>query len=205
MEKEIVTILAVFILVVCSCRSKPVNKNITRPEIVRHDTVYFGSERSLMNYGEKFLINKAVKSNNGIAIWTSGKGVNVWIDSLLYFSKHRNKFVAVSSTLDHGFSLLYYNEDSLSIESISINQPVVREYKTSKFKVISIIDSCFNSGYLIKSILFYKINNDGTLRDKREFFPRKKEKRNYDFYITTECKNNSVVIYKNKAIEYIYK
>lgn len=205
MEKKIIIILVAFVLVVCSCKSKPANNNKTTPEIARHDTVYFGSEKSLMSYGENFLINRAIKFNNGIAIRTNGKGVNVWIDSLLYFSKHRNKFVAISSTLDYGFSLLYYNEDSLSIESIAINQPIVREYKTSKFKVINIIDSSFNSGCLIKSILFYKINNDGTLGGRREFFPQKKENENYDFYITTECSNDSVVIYKNKAIECTYK
>jgi hypothetical protein len=206
MEKKIIITLAVLLSIVCSCNSVSIqDRNKAVPDITKYDTVYFGSEESLMNYSEIFLVNGATKLNNGVAVKTRGKGVNVWLDSLLYFSKQENRLIVVASTLDYGFSLLYYNGDSLSIEKIAINKPIVEDCKTSKFSVISITDSSFNSGYLIKSMLFYKLNNDGTLSEKKEYFPQKKEGQAYDFSIIKKCTNDSVTLYKGKVVDYIYK
>lgn len=205
MEKKIIIALASSVLMVYSCNSKSINDDKAMSGIAKHDTVYFGSEKSLRNYREKFLINGATELNNGVAIKTNGVGINVWIDSLLYFSKHENKLVAVASTLDHGFSLIYYNGDSLSIEKIAINKPAVEDCKTNNFRVVSITDSSFNSGYLIKSMLFFKLNNNGTLEERKEYFPKKKENEKYDFIIRTECYKDSVIIFRNDKAEYTFK
>lgn len=205
MEKKIVITLIALALIGMSCNSKPVNDNKTVLEVAKHDTIYFGSEKSFEKYRDSFVINGAIKVDNGLAIETKGKGVNVWIDSLLYFFKHETKIVAIASTLDYGYCLLYYNGDSLSSEVIAVNQPTVEEFKTNKFNLIYIADSSFNSGYLIKSFLFFRIGKDGILNDKKEYFPQKKEKEKYDFVIRTECYKDSVIIFKNGKPEYTYK
>lgn len=188
-----------------ACNSKSVNNNKTILEVATYDTIYFGSEKSLIKYRDSFLIYGAIKVDNGIAIETKSKGFSVWVDSLLYFFKHETKIVAIASTLDYGYCLLYYNGDSLSNEVIAVNQPTVQECKTNKFYVISIADSSFNSGYLIKSLLFYRIRKDGVLNDKKEYFPQKKDYEKYDFVIRTECYNDSVIIFRNGKPEYTYK
>ena len=205
MDKKIIIALAAVLSIVYSCNSVSINSNKVVPLIAKYDTVNFGSEKSVKNYREFFFISGATKLDNGVAIKTNGKGVNVWIDSVLYFSKHENKFVAVASTLDYGFSLLYYNGDSLSIEVIAINRPKVEECKANNFNVISITDSSYNSGYLTKSFLFYRIARDGTLGEKKDYFPQKKATHDYNFNISIKCTKDSVILYNGRTIEYIYK
>jgi hypothetical protein len=206
MEKKVIIILSVLVLTGCSFNNKPLKHGDDSIKVVaKHDTIYFGSDKSFISCKDLLLIDSTTVFNNGLIYNTIGKGLNVWIDSLFYSFKFKNTFAAVAATLDQGYSFLYYNGDSLTIEKVAINKPSVKEYKTSRFQVFSIIDSSFNSGYLIKSILFYRVNNDGVLGAKKEYFPQKKKGEKYNFSIGTKCYSDSLVIFRNNTVEYTYK
>lgn len=205
MEKKIIMMLAIIALMRCSNTNPDGVEQKDKQSIVRCDTIFFGSDKALMDYKDNLIVDGATVLNNALIYKTKGKGLSVWIDSLLFKEKQQNNFVSVSFTLDQGYSLLYFNGDSLLVEKIAINKPVIEVYKTDKFKLLSITDSIYNSGYLSKSILFYKIGNNGIVGDKKEYFPKKKENEKYDFVINTKCYKDSVTIFRNGEQEYTYK
>ena len=189
----------------CSNSNPDREENKDKQNVVKCDTIFFGSDKDLVTYKDSLFITGATVYNNSLVYKTKGKGLSVWIDSLLYVVKYQNKFMALSATLDQGYNLLYFNGDSLYIEKIAINSPLIEKCETNKFKVISVTDSIYNFGYLSKSILFYKVDSNGMLGEKREYFPKKKENENYDFFIKTEWHKDSVTIFRNGKPEYTYK
>lgn len=202
-----ITIAVTTLIFSIGCVSNQSNREksvVDSQNIATYDSIFFGSDRSLDIYKNMFPVNDSAHFSNGLILKTKGQGLSVWIDRLFYFSMHQNKFVAVSSTLNYGVALLYYNGDSLMVEKVATNKPAIEECKTNTFKVIRITDSVYNSGNLIKSILFYKFTNNGELIDKKEYFPSKKENENFDFSIKTACYKDSIIILKNGSVVYTY-
>lgn len=200
MEKKIIFILLGFALAACVCK----NNTAVCPKMA-YDTLYFSSAGSLKKYKKKFEIEGSAALNQGLIIPSQGQGVEVWIDSLFYFHGRNHTFISIASTSDYGTCLLYYNGDSLLIEKVAINTPSIEECKTNKHKIIEVSDSSYNSGYLIKSVLLYMVDEDGYLINKKSYFPQRKEPQAYDFVVTIRCMNDSIIIYKNNKEDLIWK
>lgn len=204
MEKKVKNItVQLFLLALLSCSQSQTNNKREISEVItksNYDTLFFANE-----HVSKLVIKEAKQIKNGIILPTKGKGINIWLDSLLYKSQTDNKFLLLSSTPENETLMIYYNGDSTTVEKIAINKPIVNEYKLSNSKVISIIDSSYNSGYLIKSLLFYKINGAGLLLDKKDYFCKKKgTDKKYDFIIDTRILRDTLMILKNNVVDYKY-
>ena len=203
MEKKITIILFIVVLAIFSCMKKSVyDSKITNTK--EHDTIYFGSDKSFMQYRDSFLLENTSTADHYVVFQSVGKGKSIWIDSLLYINKQQSKIAVIVHSLDYGYCLIYYNGDSLTHDIISINTPIVRECVANSFKIINITDSLFNSGILTKSQLFYRIENNGVISDKKSYFAQKIENK-FDFTINMVCNSHSVIILKNGYLEHEYK
>jgi len=202
MEKKIIVLIPILFLLL-NCSTSENSKNIDETQIVgkgNYDTIFFANENI------KTLVLEGAKTiTNGIILETKGKGKSVWLDSLDYSIKLNGKFFLIASTPESKTLMLYFNGDSIIMEDVAINKPFIEDFKLNKSTVISIIDSSYNSGYLIKSVLFYQIDYNGILKNKKEYFPQKKDsEKQYDFTLMPEIVKDTLFIHKNKVVDYKY-
>ncbi len=204
MEKKIIIVWIILYLFGCSSENPNSTVNINQVEI-KYDTILFGSEKSLINYIDTFQIDNVKHIEYGLLIKSKGNGIGVWIDSLIFHFRNNNRFISVVSSLNYGYSLLYYNGDSLFVEKVATNKPKVKKYDTNKFSIICITDSSYTYGIFNKSMIFYRYDILGNLTDRKAYYPIKEENKKYNFNILAKIKGDSIFVYKDENIDFVYK
>lgn len=198
MEKKIIIFLLLFVgfCISCSSKSDPKFKLAKSVQKVVQDTIFFETDKLWLR--DLFPHPGVTKFDQGLLITSTGKGKSIWVDSVFYGVRYDSTFFAIVSSLDFGCSLLYHNGDSLRIESAGFKHPIINEFTGNKNKVVCVTDNAYASGYLNKTILCYKLDANGLMKDKQAFFPKKEDiNGEYDFDITFSRKGNKFYILKN--------
>jgi hypothetical protein len=211
--KAKIVIYAIFIaLYVVCCHGKSSQVNKSKDIEQTHDTIYFGSKELMGAYKNIFMVDGAHPGGQGtdletrcIEFDTKGMGHCVGIDSVFYSQRYGNRFVAVVKIASFWTQLIYYNGDSIFTEVVANNNLSIQEYKTNKFTVICISEKRWAFGSFAKTMLFYRIDNDGLLWTKRYYDAVRIKSGLYSPAITIKANKQSVIIYKNNIIDFVYK
>lgn len=162
-----------------------------------YDTIFFAN-----NNVKSLLLEGSRAIQNGIVIETKDNSESVWLDSIKYSN---GKSFLIASTPEAQTMMLYFDRDTSIIEKVAINKPSIEEFKLPSSTVVLVTDSSFNSGYLIKSMLFYQVDDQGKLKDKREYFPLKKaSEKQFDFTVIPKMVKDTLFLYKNDKVDYRY-
>ena len=204
------TIVIAFCVVSCHQKSPQINKVSDNKS--KHDTIYFSSKELMQDYKSIFMVKGSHLGKQGtesgdrsIEFDTKGVGRCVGVDTVFYYQRCGNKFIAVVTIASFWPELIYYNGDSLFTEVVANFSPDVKEYKTKNFTVICITESRWVVGRFVKTMLYYRINNDGVLWPKRYYDATRLKSGIYDTTISVKIKGESIVMYKNKKLDFIYK
>lgn len=197
MEKKIAICFLMFLGVV-SCTPENNKVESQSSTSVAYDSIFYANDRV-----KPIEISGAENINHGIAYKTNGANQSIWIDSVYYFQSSNGKHIVLYRTPENETQLLYFNGDSSVVEKVALNSPMLSYYKLNNSKVLNVIDSSQNSGFLIVSHLYYQINNEGIISSRREYFPQKAElSKEFDFSITNKLKGDTLEIFKNNIIDF---
>lgn len=214
MGVRIIILLQTIVIALCvvSCHQKSPQVNKERENNSKHDTIYFASKELMQDYKRIFMVKGSHPGKQGtelgersIEFDTKGSGQCVGIDTVFYSQRCGDKFIAVVTIAGFWPELIYYNGDSLFTETVANFNADVKEYKTNNFTVIGITESRWVFGSFAKTMLYYRIDNDGVLWPKRYYEATRLKSGFFDTIISVKIKADSITIYKNKKIDFIYK
>jgi hypothetical protein len=100
-----------------------------------------------------------------------GTGKSLWVDSVLYSSCSGNRIILLARTPDKSsYQLIHFDGDSLKMDIVSRNPPVMTMYELRTFLVVSVSDNIYNSGQLTSVTSLYKISQSAELLGELRFY-----------------------------------
>ena len=200
--KIVIVVLCLSILPIC--KNTLECKNIARTG--KYDTLWFACTDDLVaKYSNLFHVKGAKVFHRGVELKTNDQREMVTLDTVYYFRRFDDKFIAVAGMKYMIALMLYYNGDSLFQDVVAKYSLKVKEYKSKNFIVICVSERKWVFGTFMKSMIFYKIDNNGILGPKKSYFLDRIKKGRYNNEITATVKGDSVIIYKNGKVDYVYK
>ena len=198
----------ILLLAICSffCGKKAETGTANKNDAVKYDTIWMGLEKTRAKYSQLFLVPGARAFERGVELKTKSQGNEESIDTVYYFHRVGDKFVAVAGLGEGWRMLLYYNGDSLAVNVAGGSGVMtVNEYVSSKFTVFCVVEKRWLWGKFVIFKGYYKMDNNGILDKVRNYTSTRLKKGFYDTTIISRLKGDSVIIYKNGRIDYVYK
>ncbi|MCE1188320.1 MAG: hypothetical protein LWX56_04190 [Ignavibacteria bacterium] len=205
METKVIILLICIMLGVFFCCRKPDSQKKVNDNTTKYDTLWLGLPSTRAKYSEMFHVKRTRLFSKGVELETKGHGIEVDMDTVYYYHRVGETFVAVVGLKEDRPLLINYNGDSLHYEIAGIWYVTVNEYKTNRFTAFCIINKNWIFGEYVINKSFYKINNYGLLSEGRDYTSIRIKKGIYDTLITSKIKGDSMIIYKNGRIDYVYK
>lgn len=178
------------------------NQTVSPQEKIHYSYDAICFEPSFKSSIPKFKLFEGIEY--GYKVKTRGKGRELWIDKVYFSYTKGNNFFLIYSHLNSKIQAYYFNGDSSQNDVISSQKAKFNTIKLKDSQILTVNDTSHQMGDTCKITTFYHLLNHGTVKNQRTYFQRISDKKP-NTLINFEQLKDSLVIYKNRKIDFVYR